>query len=360
MKIRNIDYCNDIKDGFGYGCCMNYKRNYRVDFIRVICIFWVVCVAHMDEYAQIDLSSPIIITCTKIILSVLFYISGWCCRQKEYNSRNEIAVFFKKRLIRIYPLYFFALVAMVVVSYLFGYDYATGRSRIIAGILLVGGFTSPPIAALYFVNILMFFYVITPMLKYNSKKKAIISLSIIIFVLILLRRNWIFKIDYRIIYYLPVYFFGLNSNLFNGENIYKKKKKLLDYVTYILAVVAFCGYAVLLECNEFMFKWLFEIVALWLLSISSLIILNPAKDLQKVKYRKQIELLSYSSFCLYLFHRQVFSVLCYYFGKLNPFFAYIIVCPLVVIIAFFIQKIYDEIILFIRRNGARYYSRLRN
>ena len=71
--------------------------------------------AHMEEYAQIDLSSPIIITCTKIILSILFYISGWCCRQKEYNSRNEIAVFFKKRLIRIYSLYLFALVAMVIV-----------------------------------------------------------------------------------------------------------------------------------------------------------------------------------------------------------------------------------------------------
>lgn len=75
---------------------MNYNRNYRVDLIRVICIYWVVCMAHMEEYAQIDLSSPIIITCTKIILSILFYISGWCCRQKEYNSRNEIAVFFKK------------------------------------------------------------------------------------------------------------------------------------------------------------------------------------------------------------------------------------------------------------------------
>lgn len=98
-----------------------------------------------------------------------------------------------------------------------------------------------------------------------------------------------------------------------------------------------------------MFKWLFEIIALWLLSISSLIILNPAKDLQKVKHRKQIEVLSYSSFCVYLFHRQMFSVLCYYFGTLNPFFAYMIVCPMLVIIAFFVQKIYDEIILFIRR-----------
>lgn len=94
---------------------MNYNRNYRVDLIRVICIYWVVCMANMEEYAQIDLSSPIIITCTKIILSILFYISGWCCRQKEYNSRNEIAVFFKKRLIRIYSLYLFALVAMVIV-----------------------------------------------------------------------------------------------------------------------------------------------------------------------------------------------------------------------------------------------------
>ncbi len=45
---------------------MNYSRNYRVDIIRVICIFWVVCVAHMGEYAKVDLSSPIIVTCTDI------------------------------------------------------------------------------------------------------------------------------------------------------------------------------------------------------------------------------------------------------------------------------------------------------
>lgn len=134
--------------------------------------------------------------------------------------------------------------------------------------------------------------------------------------------------------------------MFNDKLI--GEKNLFVYIIYVLAVIAFCGYVVLLKCNELMLKGGFKLATLWLLSILSLIILEPAKDMKNVKYRRQIKVLSYSSFCIYLFHRPVFSILRYYFGSLNPFFAYIFVCPLLVVIAFFIQKIYDEIILYIR------------
>lgn len=313
-------------------------RDGKVDAIRTFCVLWVVLIAHMDEYINLDFSSPIFLAITKIVLVELFFISGWCARNKKMNTRKQIFLFYCKKLKRLYPLYLIALFFLMLVSYLFGFSYATGRSRIVGGIFLVGAFISPPIATLYFVNILVFFFAITPIIKQDTKEKSIIALINTVIVLIALRQNRVFSIDIRAIFYLPAYFSGVNYELFSH-----KKNKNMIIVEIVALVIFIFAYINLQKEEKFAYKWLVETVIIWGMCFFSITIFAPTNHLVIGK-NGIIKILAYSGYCIYLFHRVYYSTLYYLFGELSPAFAYLIAFPGLVAVAYIIQLIYDFVL----------------
>ena len=323
------------------------QRNLGIDYIRVVCVMWIICVEHITAYAKLNLSGVDISTCTMMSLSLLFFISGWCCRNKRLDSINEIRIFIKGRLIRLYPLYLLALVCMILTSYLFGYGYVTGKARIIGGILLIGTFISPPISTLYFVNILMLFFLITPLLKRNSGKCSIISLVGILALMIGLKQYHIIEIDERAIYYLPSFFLGVNAKKFSINCMREKERKNIICVALIIMLISFKGYGLLTMCENLSLKWLWQAIVLWILSWSSLIVLNPTRNREFIKRNRIVDILSYSEYCMFLFHRPLFSMVCHFYGggqRISPVFSYIVVVPILVLVAFVLQKGYEAII----------------
>jgi len=89
---------------------------------------------------------------------------------------------------------------------------------------------------------------------------------------------------------------------------------------------------------------------LWLLHLPSMIggfvvICVFAKFLTKVSLlRKVLNFISYGSMISYLYHRFYFGVFLATFGKLNCAIEYCLFYPLFLVLCFYAQKFYDELI----------------
>lgn len=227
---------------------MNESKKYIfwIDLVRVICMMWIVFIWHLKDYlpGEYQMFGSILKVSQWITVTALFaftLLSGYSMAKYNFQSFKDVLSFYKKRLIRFYPLYLIAILCF----WCFGWYSSVTVIKCMTGIALF--FNEAPLT-LWYMCMLMFFYMITPIInwKYGSYK---INVAIYIFVILLF--GLLSKLDVthgNMALYTPAYMAGL----FMGKNIN-------------------------LQSVDFSSFW-----------------------------AKAIKVLAYSSFCIYLFHRIIF------------------------------------------------------
>lgn len=303
---------------------MEKQRIEFLDTARAICMLYIVGFWHMQEYTEYDFYTPMTYALARGILSTFVFISAYLHGQKSIHSFYDVWMLCKNRLIRIYPLFFFASTTL----YLFGIIInADQYFKTLLGITLL---VPPAPPTVWFINMLFIFEIIAiPVTIVNKFRwKCVVCVSIV--GMIFLLKYFFDGIDDRILIYCPIYCMGLLKA--NGRKISEK----VNFCILLMGVVVFM-------CLHY-----FSEIHLLLNILTSLACVCIVLEIGKLcknheQLTKILSWISYTSMCAFFFHRQIIRVFYKYIGAFPIWMALIVVLPVVIIMSYYIQKAYNSI-----------------
>lgn len=127
--------------------------------------FW-----HLNNYLNPDLwfsgaMAMYLEGVTTAVLATFTFISGYMLKKYEFNSFSDVLYFYKKRLMRFYPLFVISALCMFVLK-------SINISQFLFGITGLALFTPQPLNTLWFISMLMLFYLLSPIMKVNGIVRA--------------------------------------------------------------------------------------------------------------------------------------------------------------------------------------------
>lgn len=315
---------------------MVIKRDLRFDIARSLCMIYVIGVLHLSQY----LGDDYYLNNTKLgssfafsSLGVFSFISGYFIGMKyHFVNISDISFFYKKRLIRFYPLFFIATIALCLVNY-------NTIEQSFCALSSIGCFVPKELRprTLWYISMLMFFYLITPTFIFKGKIRFNTMFLWLILSIIL---RMCYNIDNRLPFNLLLYIVGIIvARRFQKKMfIFLSKKK---WIICCLSSYLFGIIILIIHYNTFAFYMLSFIGAWMLLSLSFFI----DSFSSNACLRKSVEYVSYASMSFYLFHR-----LFYYFAMdlyaIDSAWGILLLLTMIVfpaglVLSYQIQKIYD-------------------
>ncbi len=209
------------------------ERLFTYDFLRLLAIVLVI-------FAHI-LHGEVAFGFNGIVIFLI--MSGYLLTSSEKPlSRDSIIPYLRKRFIRIFPLYWIALILFLCVSYLLAnntYNWPT----IIANLVGIQAVIYPKyideIIFYWFVSLIMVYYLIYPLITRGKKIYSILLISILIFIFFVLIRIFTGLFEGRIFeYYFPFVFGIIASRLqFFDADKYLMWKKISVVVAVICIAI---------------------------------------------------------------------------------------------------------------------------
>lgn len=316
------------------------NRNIGIDFLRGLSTLYIVGFWHIFSYTDALSKYNNILTykLTLVILGTFVLISGYFIGMQNLKiDINGIIEFYKHKILRIYPLYFIAIVLFTMLG-------LSTLTTSIKAALLISMIITPAPLTLWFVTMLMLFYAISPLLIYAFKTIRVGRLMIYCLIMIIaLTAYWYFtrKLDIRLIMYFPSFVLGVFLANNNVELVEKKFK------SGILMTTIFCISFLFLTIP---YKKLNEILDPPMILLCSYYLFNGAKKIvfSSHKICKAVAILSYSSYCMYLFHRPIYMCLIKWYFPEEHFYQVVYLVgfcvPCIFLISFTFQKVFDVMI----------------
>ncbi len=317
-----------------------------MDFLRATAIIYIIGIHHLKGYNSFKLKWPdLVIDCDRLItlvfLGFLVYLSGYFLSKANpvLKTWQDIGLFYKKRFLRIYPLYIFALLLFFACSFL-------GFKSLFIHTFLLNIVTGKSVFTLWFISVICFFYLLFPALNYKYNIYRIILFTFLIFLSLTFLNIQFSIIERRIVLYLPIFVYGIitaRSQTF--YNLTQNNKMLL------FSLITSCCFAYMFTISQTkLARYSFQILLMFS-SISPLLVFG-GKIAEKIKYKNIIINLSYASFCMYLIQDVVLNLL---LKAYTPIGDILIACyivfvgvPVIYFASIIIQSVYDSILIKIR------------
>ena len=209
-------------------------------------MIWIVFIWHLNDYLpnEYEMKGLVLNVSSWITVFVLFtftLLSGFSMAKYTFQSFKDVLNFYKKRFVRFYPLYLVAILCF----YGFGWYTWKGAAKCMSGTALF--FNEAPLT-LWYMCMLMFFYIITPLVnwKYSSYK-----INIVLYICLILFFGLLSKLDIthgNMALYTPAYVTGL----FLGKKVnipIKDFSSIWAKIVKVLAYSSFCIYLFIPSCN---------------------------------------------------------------------------------------------------------------
>ena len=300
---------------------------YELDAIRSFCFIWIVAVWHLNAYLMPSLHYSgyvldIFHNITNAALGMFTFLSGALLSKYKFYKINDAVFFYKKRLSR-----FFILLMVSTITYrILGWISTKQVFQVMLGVNL---FLGPSVPTLWFFSMMVFYYVITPLLKLGYSKKhqpfLCVTIAIIVYSLLFVF-VYCFDSDKRLIFYFPMYFLGLYVGsdklvtfIHSKWQLFVTPLMILLFVGRMHPIIAeFSGGVLFALCGKLAFH---QINNFW-------------------------RFVSVSSMIAYLFHRQFFSFImrvCEHQGKaFIPLYIAIGAFVVLVVISYYVQSKIDS------------------
>lgn len=307
------------------------------DTARVISMFYIIGILHLSGYTGKSIAENEI--CVSVIwstLGVFTFISAYLLGSRyNFSSISEIMVFYKKRLLRFYPLFLISSLALVAIGF-------NSWDVTWKGLLGISPFWKPQQQTLWYIATLMFMYLITPALG-NGKlgRKVIIILGILVLAFSI---ECIFHtVDSRFYYYFLIYAIGVVA----AKHFPNSSLRILSskYVFFVIIIIYVAVLSIMLKEKEMRLLMLLNGY------IGTLLILNLSSLLVKYNYfsggGKIVPFISYGSMCAYLFHRELYWCFLQIYTPRSSvliwLYLFFVAFPVILITSYYIQKIYNNI-----------------
>lgn len=311
---------------------VNTERSINFDVFRVLCTLWIVGVWHLFDYFPTRPHMALGGGMTIIALSSFAFISGFFLQKYIFNTCSNILAFFKKRFLRFYVLYALSIATLCIGSMFTEKSWFVSNTQIIFSLAGLNAFIQPAPGTIWFMGIMMFLYLVTPIIRFG---KYGIAKAIIIYLCLYAYSVLTGNMDERLLLLYPMYVMGLYTSPALLKYIYTNK-----YINIV------CLITLVILCLLPDSGW---ILAQIITSVCGIILLLKLSTwLSSVIASRFVAFLSYTSLCLYLFHRQVFELFRLVLGKMGfevgPIIGYAIMLPTAILVCYCIQWLYDKVL----------------
>jgi len=326
-------------------------REYRFDVARVICMTYIVTYVHLYEYIYPHNPASynhVYVAMAHACLGVFTFVSGYLLGKKYcFGQQGNVGVwkFYEKRILRIIPLFVVSSLLLWIVD--FNDVVAT-----LNGLLCISPFVNPKPRTMYYIPIILWCYLVTPLVARRSLKWRVWA-CLSLYTLLVVARCMFPSIDIRMVFNVFFYFVGIvSAPCFDW-------KLNASYGTAIKTVAV--STLVLLIASAIIFSLKSTFWQLFIGATGVLVILFVCEDMSKLLFYTRntqngdikafaariICLVSYASMACYMFHRFF-----YWLAETiwNPSVVSVkwiymvgIVFPVIVVISYAIQKLYDSL-----------------
>lgn len=226
------------------------------DFLRALAITMIIP-AHLSNFLSSTYSKLALYAVDPYFanmgLGLFIFMSGYLLyfNNHSINSFQDISSFYRKRLMRIFPLYWAAIAAFTLVFFIFapklnsGFvfpnaEYVFSFHNVVMHILGLQIFLAPayasPMLTLYFIGLIIVFYAVYPFIVILSKNsKQLLLYSSLIFLGFLLISRAFNVIDHRFFMFFPVFVFGI---LTCKESLFEKSMRDILKIPFVQITLA--------------------------------------------------------------------------------------------------------------------------
>ena len=310
-------------------------RNAAIDLIRGASVLYIVGYWHLFNYtgAFPAYYNPVTLRLTVIILGLFVLISGYLIGAKGIRfGRNDILLFYKTRLLRIYAPFLVAAVLFYLLN-------IADISTLAKSAALLSMFVAPAPPTLWFIAMLLLFYIAAPFLIHLSTHvtRYVLACALLITAM-LIGGAFLRSVDARLVIYCPAFVAGV---LMARHKAWLSSMNIGVMALLLIASVVISTYNVAPVEHSFLSIPLALVGSLLVLAIA-------ARSGGRIGQHRSITFLSYASFFMYLFHRPVFAVLLnlYFPTSGAPQIMYLLaIClPCIVAVSWLAQKAYDRLL----------------
>lgn len=371
----------------------------EIDVLRIVSILIVVLLIHIplsyayNFYPDLDQFGVFLVNNIGIFVSMgsFVFVSGFGLYLKPnnryINSPKKLLTFIKKRFIRIFPLYWIAVVLFVIfVGYgsmdpLYLFFHFLGMQMIVAPLF------GPPMLTMWFIGIIVIYYLIYIVLNSLGSIKLIIPASIGIFFFFIFLRGFFGLVEDRFFYYYFIFIAGIVASHIYTSPVYNRFKERLSDIpraillliplsTAILGLITF-QFLTQLTFSTFISEYgsynlhfiletipdFFQLASIILLinliimafvvfaiSLLNFIFRSFRLIFPKRKIESIVSVIAYSTFCVYLFHRVFLAIFTYIMTSvlnldmrdLDNYFLVLTFVPFIFLFSYLIQKALDR------------------
>ncbi len=322
----------------------NKKRDITFDIARSLCILWIVGVWHLKDYVCLDGVSENTMRAGDVIttaaLGAFTFMSGYFLKRYKMRTVSDVLLFYRKRLLRFWVLYFAASASIYMASIAGGSPWFASPMSFVLSLLGLSVFFPPLPSTFWYISMLMFFYLLTPLLLVPRKRagKMILYMTVEAVLAIL----WLAGVtEDQCMVFFPMYALGMLISDRDVDRV-KAGRWWVFICVPVLLILS------LLVSHKHLALLCWQVLALPLLVVLSDLLAR--NRIARAAGRK----VSYASMNMYLFHRHVFlfSVLVLNIGSLHNirdavmplWLAVLVVVPVITVFSYFLQKAYDRMV----------------
>ncbi|MHA1966712.1 MAG: acyltransferase family protein [Candidatus Hodarchaeales archaeon] len=227
----------------------------EIDLLRTLAIIIVVLMIHIPNnyaynfYIELDRFSGFFLHTLGIdvALGSFTFLSGFGLylqkTNRNINTFEKLSYFLKKRILRIFPLYWIALALFLI----FFSDFYGGMNIVfllfhIVGLqMMVAPSYGSPIWTLWFIGIIVIYYLIFILLSYLGTIKKIIPASLVILIFFLILHFNFNLVEYRFFVYYPPFILGIIvANIYTSPHYLRIKEYLTNIHLLIQPITILC------------------------------------------------------------------------------------------------------------------------
>lgn len=317
------------------------KRMIGVDLLRIIMALMIL-LRHMITLGGAKIpGESFILSQTDIIMSCFFIISGYCLYKsnEKFESVSDIWKFYRKRVIRLMPVYWFVEISLLIISYVTNIDYIKRLEIFPVRMLGMQIYYNSSVfgGVSWFVSCILTCYIVFPIIivGIKSNKKAVrITFHIIVILLLfytILLNNWIEGIDtyYGPFFRLLEFAFGvLLGNI--SKQIVRQDKP--EYIKLYVAVLVLSILCIELCLHSQLFDYIkYVFLAFVILSAGGIVVPSEQKTTKIFRFLSSV---TFEIFILQdiLFSKPIYDALSIFPGEKRVIYYLLILFGLIIIV----------------------------
>jgi peptidoglycan/LPS O-acetylase OafA/YrhL len=312
-----------------------------VDYLRAGAIIYIVGFWHLWEYAPNApaYQNSVTHTATLIALGLFVFLSGFLLGRSPVPRRGkDFLDFYRKRLLRVYPLYLAGLIVFVAV----GLSDMASAVKAAVGVSMFFG-PSPP--TVWFVAMLLWFYLLAPLLLASAPRVPLfIGICAVLYVAMGVVAWILPQADKRLFAYFPAFAAGLAA----GSQLWSPGRWLF------FSTVCAVGFPLLMCLVGDLGLMVVPLDGVVVLAGSACLFGMCARNAQAFSVNRLLAFVSYASFAMYLFHRPILAACTGAFMPdgfpLQWLYLTIVCLPLIGLVSWIVQRVYDQMMINLRNS----------